>query len=156
MTKLTTVLSGGLVVLALCALGPAGASEPQAVPDPTGMYEGLPAQEPNTARLGIQDPADVQMRVSIRRKTMRCDDLEAHVQVLQTGDTRAESYACFGVERPEALTELVVGHGVGRHYYRIVFEYSGADHTVAYVIRRVAGAGVIESQRVVVEVGRSS
>jgi hypothetical protein len=155
-TKLTTLLGGGLVVMALCALGPASASEPQAVPDPTGMYEGLPAQEPNAVRLGVHDASDVQMQVSIRRKTMRCDDLEAHVEVLQAGDTRVESYACFGVERSEAITELVIGHGAGRHHYRIAFEYSSPSQTVAYVVRRVAGAGVIESQRVVVEVGRPS
>jgi hypothetical protein len=83
---------------------------------------------------------------------MRCDDLEAHVEVLQSATTQTESHACFGVERPEALTELVVGHGAGRHYYRISFAYSQGNQTVAYAIRRVEGTGVIESQQVVVDV----
>jgi hypothetical protein len=154
MSRLTSMLGGSLAICAFCALGPTSASDPQAVPD--GLYEGLPPQELNSVRLGVQDPSEVRVQVSIRRKTMRCDDLEAHVEVLQSETTRVDSHACFGVERPDALTELVVGHGAGRHYYRITFAYSQADQTVAYAIRRVAGTGVIESQQVVVDVRPAS
>jgi len=154
MSKRTSVLFSVLAVCAFCALGYAGAGDPQVVPD--RLYEGLPSQEPNSVRLGVQDPADIRVQVSIKRKTMRCDDLEAHVEVLQSGAARVESHACFGVERPDTLTELVIGHGAERHYYRITFAYSQANQAVAYAIRRVAGTGVIESQQVVVDVRPAS
>ncbi len=154
MTKRSGVLPALLACSALLALGDARATDSQVASD--SLYEGLPPQEPNSVRLGVQDPVDVDVQVSIKRRTMRCDDLEAHVEVLQSQAKRADSYACFGVERPDALTELVVGHGVGRHYYRITFAYSRAEQTVAYGIRRVAGTGVIESQRIVVDVKPAS
>ena len=154
MTNRTTMLLTALACGVFVALGDAGASDPQVASD--YLYRGLPPQEPNSVRLGVQEPADVDVEVSIKRQTMRCDELEAHVVVLQSGGTRAESFACFGVGRPSAITELVVGHDAARHHYRITFAYSHAEHTVAYGIRRLAGAGVVESQRVVVDVGQAS
>jgi hypothetical protein len=153
-SKPTGVMLAVLVVLTCCGLGHAGAGEPQT--GATWLYEGLPPQEAGSARLGLQDSAEVRVQVSIKRKTMRCDDLEAHVDVLQSGGTRADSYACLGVERPDALTELIVGYGAGRHYYKITFAYSQTSQTVAYAIRRVAGTGVIDSQEVVVDVRPAS
>jgi len=150
MTKRSGVLVAILACCAFLTLGDARATDSQVASD--SLYEGLPPQEPNSVRLGVQDPAEVNVQVSIKRKTMRCDDLEAHVEVFQSGTTRVDSYACFGVDRPDTLTELVVGHGAVRHYYRITFAYAHAEQTVAYGIRRVAGTGVIESQRVVVDV----
>jgi hypothetical protein len=130
-------------------LGLANAGNPQQ--ESSRHFEGLPAQDPGSARLGIQDAHDVQVEVSIRRKTMACNSLEALVQVRQGGATHAESRACFGEQRP-ARTDVVVGQGAQRQFYKIAFEYSPAEQTVAYSIRRVLGADVIESQRVVVDV----
>jgi len=140
---LLLVLASGL------GQGRGSASDSQ-IADP--LYVGLPPQQPNSVRLGVQETADIAMRVSIKRQTLRCDDLEGHVQVVQAGLNGLESYACFGVERPSALTQLVVGQGAARHYYRITFEYARPAETVTYTIRRVAGAGIIESQQVVVDV----
>ena len=154
MTRRTGVLLCVLAISPLLGLGHSSASDSQAAV--ASLYEGLPPQEPNSVRLGVQDSADITVQVSIKRKTMRCDDLEGHVEVLQSGTTRVDSYACFGVERPGALTELVVGHGAARHYYRITFAYARASETVTYAIRRVAGTGIIESQQVVVDVSPAS
>ena len=152
--RLTRRLVGLSVFSVLASLTAADARGPQVASD-AGLRE-LPVQEPGSVRLGLQDASDVQVQVSIRQQTMRCDELEAHVQVLQASDTKAESYACFGVEHPTAVTELFLGHDAQRHQYRIVFEYAKTDQSVAYTIRRVAGAGIIESQRVVVTVAAAS
>ena len=69
MDKRTNVLLGTLVVLALCALGDADVSGFQVPVDP--LYQGLPPQEPNSVRLGVQDPVDVSVQVSIK-KLMMC------------------------------------------------------------------------------------
>jgi hypothetical protein len=154
MNSRPTALLGTVAALALCALGDVTAAGAQAPVDP--LYEGLPAAESGAVRLGVVDRADVTLQVSVKRKTMRCDDLEAAVEVLQAGSTRVASHDCFGSDRRGAITELVVGKGVARHYYRITFEYSPAERTVTYSIRRASGNDLIESQRVVVDVGPAS
>jgi hypothetical protein len=152
MTKLSGVVAGSLMVAAFLPLGSAIGRGQTITPDPTGMFAGLPPQAPDAVRLGVIAATDIQVHVTIRPKTMRCDDLEAHVQILQNGATHTESYACFGVQHPNALTELVVGRGPGRHYYTIAFDYSKPNHSVTYTVRRIAGVGIIESQTIVVDV----
>jgi hypothetical protein len=155
MARSLDILLVVLVVSALSGVGDSGAGDSQVPAD--HLYEGMPPQEDGSARLGLREAAEVTVQVSIKRKTMRCDDLEAHVEVLQSGTSKAESYACLGVVRPAALTELVVGHGAAeRNHYRITFAYAQANKTVTYAIRRVAGAGVIGSQQVVVDVSSPS
>jgi hypothetical protein len=151
--RITSLL---ILLLVSTPFGPGhtASADSQAVADP--LYSGLPPQEPDSARLGIQDPAEIAMQVSIKRKTLRCDELEGHVEILQHEGTHLESYACFGVDRPGALTELVVGQGVERHYYRITFDYSRPAGTVTYTIKRMAGAGIISSQRVVLDLRLTS
>jgi len=154
MRRHTTVLLGVLVVSGLWSLGDIVAADSQAPANP--LFEGLPAQEPGAVRLGVIDSADVTLQVSIKRKTMRCDELEGYVEVLQAESTRVTSHDCFGSDHPGALTELVVGQGGARHYYTIRFEYSRAERTVTYSIRRAAGSDLIELQRVVVDLGSAS
>jgi hypothetical protein len=105
MTKLSGVVAGSLMVAAFLPLGSAIGRGQTITPDPTGMFAGLPPQAPDAVRLGVIAATDIQVHVTIRPKTMRCDDLEAHVQILQNGATHTESYACFGVQHPNALTE---------------------------------------------------
>ena len=145
----TTCLFIFLLVSAAFGPGHGVAGDSAGVADP--LFQGLPAPEPDSARLGVQDASDIAMHVSIKRKTLRCDDLEGRVEILQHEGTHLESYACFGVDRPSALTELVVGQGAERHYYRITFDHSRPAQTVTYTIRRVAGAGIISSQQVVLD-----
>jgi hypothetical protein len=154
MKSRTIALLGTVAASALCALGDVAAAGSQAPVDP--LYQGLPASEPGAVRLGVRDRADVTLQVSVKRKTMRCDEFEASLEVLQAGRTHATSHDCIGSDNRGALTELVVGQGVARHYYRITFEYSPAERTVTYSIQRAAGSDLIESQRVVVDLGPAS
>ena len=99
------VLAVAVGVIGVLGLANVVASQSPFPPGSHWLFEGLPPQERGSARLGLQDATDVTVDVSIRRKTMACDDLEALVQVRQAGTTRAESRACIGREQPAARTD---------------------------------------------------
>ena len=144
-----TVLAVVIAMIGAIGLATAGDSQPP----PQWLFTGLPPQEPGSARLGLQDAADIRVDVSIRRKTMACDELEAVVHVVQGGATHAESRGCLGADKLETRTDLVLGYGQSRQFFELGFSYSPTEQTVTYSITRVAGSGVIESQRVSVDVG---
>jgi hypothetical protein len=99
---------------------------------------------------------DTHLEVSVLRGSEACDDLRAVVQVLQDGAGKTESQACLDDQNRQARTELVIGQGPSQQFYKVLFEYIPKQRTVSYTIRRLSGTGIIESQRVILDLsGRS-
>lgn len=152
----TRVLLIGLVLGTTAVLLPAAEPLHWERPGQSASVGALPQQMANSARLRTTATSMVDLAVSIRRSTMRCDELEAHVE-LNEGSGKAESYQCFGPTRATAITELVLGQGSDApRLFRIDFEYLASENAVAYTIRQMVGTGAIAAQRVVVDLAQAA